>query len=86
MADGLIEKATQEFDAEKRIAIFHDLQRYLTGMAYMVPRGGFADTFGLGWPAISNFAFYQNDSRVNLDANLPFNPMSMWFDESKKHG
>jgi peptide/nickel transport system substrate-binding protein len=84
-ADALILKATEEFDEEARVAIFHELQRYLTPKAYMVPRGGFADTFALAWPAISNFAFYQNDSRVNLDANLPFNPMSMWFDESQPH-
>lgn len=85
-ADALIQRATQEFDAEARIEIFHELQRYLTGKAYMVPRPGFADTFALSWPAISSFGYFQNDSRVNLDASLPFNPMQMWYDDTKPHG
>jgi ABC-type transport system substrate-binding protein len=85
-ADALIVKATEEFDPEARTAIFHELQRYLSEKQYMVVRGGFADTFALAWPAASNFAYFQNDSRVNLSAELPFNPMSMWLDTSQPHG
>ncbi len=83
--DAMIEKAKAEFDVDARMQIIHDLQRHLAKQQYAVMRPGFADQFYVGWPAVSNFTYWQNDSRISLDANAPFSLMNAWFDDSLPH-
>jgi ABC-type transport system substrate-binding protein len=83
--DAMIEKAKGEFDLDSRMDIIHDLQRYLAPQQYCVMRPGFADQFHVGWPAVSNFTYWQDDSRLALDAQVPFSLMNAWFDETLPH-
>ena len=61
--DGPIEAARREFDTNKRMAIIHDLQRYLAKAQYCVPIPGFADSYALAWPAVGNFFVWDGDKR-----------------------
>jgi peptide/nickel transport system substrate-binding protein len=73
--DAQIEKAKGEFDTTKRMAIVHDLQRYLAKAQYCVPQPGTAGGFTLAWPAYSNYQVLQGDKRgINY---------SVWIDETQ---
>ena len=84
--DSMIEKAAAEFDATARQSIIADLQRYLSGQQYLNVQAGFADTFAMSWPAISNWGYLRNDSRIAINASLPFDLVDSWFDTTKKQG
>lgn len=74
-ADSLIERARREFDTQKRMALIHDLQRYLAKTQYCVPIPGFADGFALAWPVLGNYGVWEGDKRgVNY---------SWWLDDSQ---
>jgi ABC-type transport system substrate-binding protein len=51
--DAMIEKQGRELDRIKRIALFHDIQRYLTENMVTVPQGGDADAVGLSWNGLN---------------------------------
>jgi ABC-type transport system substrate-binding protein len=61
--DGPIEAARREFDTNKRMAIIHDLQRYLAKAQYCVPIPGAADGFVLAWPVVGNYGVWEGDKR-----------------------
>ncbi|HLF77979.1 MAG TPA: ABC transporter substrate-binding protein [Dehalococcoidia bacterium] len=73
--DSQIEKARGEFDTTKRMAIVHDLQRYLAKAQYCVPQPGTAGGYTLAWPAYSNYQVVQGDKR-GINYNV-------WIDESQ---
>jgi ABC-type transport system substrate-binding protein len=73
--DGPIEAARREFDTTKRMAIIHDLQRYLGKAQYCVPIPGFADGFALVWPAVGNYNVWEGDKRGEN--------YSWWLDDTK---
>ena len=62
--DDFIDQAKGEFDGAKNAAILGDLQRYLGGMQYCVSSPGVASGFELAWPAVQNYATFQEDSRA----------------------
>jgi ABC-type transport system substrate-binding protein len=78
--DRMIEAAKGEFDANKRLEIIHDLQRYASSQIYNVPQPGTADGFRLAWPRLRNFLGYQNDSRVAMYDMHGLH--TMWLDDS----
>jgi ABC-type transport system substrate-binding protein len=80
-ADGLIEKAKGEFDADKRKEIIWDLQRMLSAQCYNVPQPGSAAEFWLAQPTVRNLWVFQGDSRT-VQQGL-HSLYSMWHDESK---
>ncbi len=82
--DTLIDKMKGEFDVEKRQQLVFDAQKYLSEQQYAVMRPGFADQFTMAWPAISNYATFQGDSRV-VGAGA-FGLYDAWYDETKPHG
>ena len=82
--DTVIDKMKGEFDVEKRQQLVFDAQKYLSKQQYAVMRPGFADQFTMAWPAISNYATFQGDSRV-VGAGA-FGLYDAWYDESKPHG
>ena len=77
--DDFIDKAKAEFDADKNAAILGDLQRYLGGMQYCVSSPGVASGFELAWPAVQNYAVYQEDSRAINNFYYTW-----WIDPTKK--
>jgi peptide/nickel transport system substrate-binding protein len=73
--DSEILKAQREFDTDKRMAIIHDLQRYLAKVAYTVAQPGFANGFALAWPVLQNYRVFVEDKRgVNYN---------WWIDDSQ---
>jgi peptide/nickel transport system substrate-binding protein len=76
--DSLIDKAKAEFDSEKNTVILADLQRYLAGMQYCVSSPGVASGFELAWPAVQNYAVFQEDSRAINSFHYTW-----WLDQTK---
>jgi hypothetical protein len=72
-------KARVEFDAEKRRAIVHDLQRYLAEQQYHIRWPGGATSFEVVWPAIRNYRVYRP---ANTFANQVAH-LTWWLDESQ---
>ncbi len=50
--DALIEKQRKELDRDKRIEIFHDIQRYCTEHKVIVPQGGHTESPTLSWKGL----------------------------------
>jgi ABC-type transport system substrate-binding protein len=74
--DAMIKKAQNELDPEKRKPTLNELQRYLAGKMYNVPKPGEASYFTMAWPAVRNFNTYRGDRRTDnyyqwLDETLP---------------
>jgi ABC-type transport system substrate-binding protein len=74
--DAMIKKAQNELDVNKRKPIVNEIQRYLAGKQYNVPKPGEASYFTMAWPAIKNFNVYRGDRRTDnyyqwLDESLP---------------
>jgi ABC-type transport system substrate-binding protein len=63
LVDGPIEAARREFDTTKRMAIIHDLQRYLAKAQYCVPIPGFSSSYAMAWPAVGNYGVWEGDKR-----------------------
>src|SRR5207244_1757147 len=51
--DAYINQAQREFDAKKRQAIVHDIQRYEGGKLFQPKLGG-ASSFRISWPVVRN--------------------------------
>jgi ABC-type transport system substrate-binding protein len=81
--DALIEKAMAEVDAQKRIELVKELQRYLGKMQYGVSRPGNASQFTLAWPAVGNYNVFQQDSRA-ASVGQGGTPYTWWLDDSKE--
>jgi ABC-type transport system substrate-binding protein len=47
--DALIEKQGRELDRAKRVAVFHDIQRYMVENMVTIPQSGDVDSPGLAW-------------------------------------
>jgi peptide/nickel transport system substrate-binding protein len=62
--DAMLKKAQSEMDTDKRRAVIFDIQRYLAGKQYNVPKPGEASYFTLTWPALGNFNVYRGDRRT----------------------
>jgi ABC-type transport system substrate-binding protein len=75
LVDGPIEAARREFDTNKRMAIIHDLQRYLAKAQYCVPIPGVADGFAMAWPVVGNYNVWEGDKRGEN--------YSWWIDDSQ---
>jgi peptide/nickel transport system substrate-binding protein len=50
--DALIEKQRRELDRDKRIEIFHDIQRYCTAHMVIAPQGGHTESPALSWKGL----------------------------------
>jgi ABC-type transport system substrate-binding protein len=59
--DSTIEKARTEFDTQRRMALVHELQRYLAQKQYCVVNPGRSEGFSLAWPAVGNYNVYIGD-------------------------
>ena len=59
--DADLDKMRAEFDATKRLAMYHDLQRYLAPKQYAMTRAGVSQNFYLAWPVLKNFMVEQGD-------------------------
>jgi peptide/nickel transport system substrate-binding protein len=79
--DTLIEKGKATLDSKALAQIDADLQKYLAKQQYAVSHAGWADSFILAWPAISNFDVWWNDSRT-VQLGIP-SLYTTWFDSSK---
>jgi peptide/nickel transport system substrate-binding protein len=76
----IIVKARTEFDPEKQKALVWDAQRYLGGKMWALSQPGGANTFILGWPAVSNLFAW---------SNYTWGPAAkwtyrLWMDQTKK--
>jgi hypothetical protein len=76
----MIIKARTEFDVEDQKKIVHDIQRYLGGKMWALSQPGGANTFVLGWPAVSNLFTW---------SNYAWGPAAkwtyrLWMDQTKK--
>jgi len=63
--DAMLKKAQAELDTEKRRSIVFELQRYLAGKMYNVPKPGEASYFTMAWPAIKNANYFRGDRRTD---------------------
>jgi peptide/nickel transport system substrate-binding protein len=68
----LLQKARQEFDEKKRIALIHDFQRLEAANQYRPVFPGSADSLGINWPALQNYNLYHGD--------LPW--VGLWLDQT----
>lgn len=73
--DEILEKMLVEFDAEERMTLAHEFQRYEASKQYK-PRIGSVTVFGLNWPAVRNQGVWQGDylrefATIYLDPALP---------------
>lgn len=81
--DSMIDAQRRELDADKRVGIIKDLQKYLATKMYTVPWPGQASTFTLYWPWISN----RGTQRSYFAETSPQEVLqSWWFDKSKFTG
>ena len=76
----MIVKARTEFDVEAQKSLVHDIQRYLGGKMWALSQPGGANTFILGWPAVSNLFTW---------SNYTWGPAAkwtyrLWMDQTKK--
>jgi ABC-type transport system substrate-binding protein len=61
----MLKKAQGELDTEKRKQQIFELQRYLAGKQYNVPKPGEATYFTMTWPVLKNFNTYRGDRRTD---------------------
>jgi ABC-type transport system substrate-binding protein len=79
--DGLISKMAQELDHDKRVAIGHDVQKYMAGSMIGVPYSYQATGFDLVWPFVGNAGTYRAWTvGSGPTETLPFT----WYDSSKR--
>jgi ABC-type transport system substrate-binding protein len=78
--DALIEKIQGEFELDSQIALSHDLIRYITGMAYMVPRPVVSPPYQVFHPAISGVGWRERWPNNALWAE---EAIDWWIDSSK---
>jgi peptide/nickel transport system substrate-binding protein len=52
--DAMIEKIQAEFDQKAQVELSHELIRYMTGQAYMIPRPVANRSYQVWWPAVAN--------------------------------
>jgi peptide/nickel transport system substrate-binding protein len=72
-----LNKAKVDFDAEKRRAVVHDLQRYLAEAQYCIRWPGGSTSFDLVWPAVRNYrVFLPGTNSANLVAGTTW-----WLDQ-----
>ena len=82
-SDSLIEAQRKELDANKRIAIIQDWQRYMATKMLMIPFPGQAETFTLSWPWTGNFGVWRAwDAENAADETTIYT----WFDKAKFTG
>jgi ABC-type transport system substrate-binding protein len=62
--EDLIARGRREFDAEKRKALVHEIQRYNAKKVYSLRAPGGASTFSLHWPVLKNAEVYKGDQRL----------------------
>ncbi len=79
--DTLIEKGKATFDNTALAQVDSDLQKYLAKQQYAVSHAGWADSFIMAWPSVSNFDVWWNDSRT-VQLGIP-SLFTTWFDSSK---
>jgi ABC-type transport system substrate-binding protein len=75
--DELLNKAKAEFDKDARMALVHELQRYLAKTQYAVRLPGGANHFSLAWPAVRNYGTWRSDQPTRL-ANKTW-----WLDQTQ---
>jgi peptide/nickel transport system substrate-binding protein len=52
--DEMIEKIQAEFDQKNQVELSHEVIRYMTGQAYMIPRPVANRSYEVWWPAVAN--------------------------------
>ncbi len=81
--DQTLVKGRIETDAEKRKALFKDLQRYLAAKAYGIHGLGGATTFSLAWPVIANYQVWNGAPGGGSGTNVRVPSMRWWIDDSQ---
>ncbi|HLF76090.1 MAG TPA: ABC transporter substrate-binding protein, partial [Dehalococcoidia bacterium] len=75
--DSKLDAARTEFDNAKRMAIVHELQRYLAKTQYAIRSPGGANRFSLVWPAVQNYGVFNSDQPTRLRNK------TWWLDQTK---
>ena len=76
----MIEDIQGEFDREAQVSKTHDLIRYMTRMAYFIPRPAVSQAFSVWWPALSGIGWR---SRWPNNALWTEEAIDWWIDTSK---
>ncbi len=74
-------KLRQETDRERAISLTHDVVRYVTQQAYMIPKPTNPKPFSVWWPAIGNLGYYR--SSVAGPNRWVEEYLDWWLDTSK---
>lgn len=82
-SDAMIDAQRKELDADKRIQMIRDWQKYVATTMPTVPFPGLTSTFTFAWPWAGNYGVHRNwdaeSSRFSQAEHL-------WFDKSKYNG
>jgi len=79
----LIEAQRKELDANKRVQIVQEFQRYIATKMYSLPYPGQARPYTLAWPWIGNLGVFRDyDTEAAPQESFP----TLWFDKAKFTG
>ncbi|HLF80092.1 MAG TPA: ABC transporter substrate-binding protein [Dehalococcoidia bacterium] len=76
----LAEKIRAEFDVTKQQTMTHELIKYFTGQAYIIPQVSQVKSYSLWWPAIGNLGMYLNFPNQSVWSEVRLN---WWIDSTK---
>jgi ABC-type transport system substrate-binding protein len=79
--DQMIEKIQADFDQKSQVTQTHDVIRYMTGQAYMIPRPVANRAYTVYWPAIANVGIQERWAQNNATWTEEY--INWWIDSTK---